>query len=411
MKRSASLIFVIVFIDSIGIGIVFPTLPGLLRTLLNGSSDVAGHYGFLLAAYAATMFFSSPVLGLLSDRYGRRPLLLLSLFGTAFDDLVMALAHSIPVLYLGRMLAGITGANFTVANAYLADITSVEERSAAYGRMNACFGVGFIAGPALGGLLGAYSLRAPFYLAAALNAASAVLCFFALPESRIPSNAKPQAMSFASLNPLTSLRSVSAMHGMSHLLYIFCTIDFVGQIPGVLWVIYGVARFGWSPVTVGLSLALFGLMHALCQAFLTAWTEKKCGRRGTILLGIACDATGFTLFSLAGTTVAAFCIMPLLCLGGVALPALQSLLSGRTSEERQGELQGVLTSFNSLVAITGPLLSGYLYEFLRSRTTQFPGSIWLVAPLLYAPCVVILLRSPALRSAQSVQPDSSSALR
>jgi len=409
MKRSASLIFTIVFIDAIGIGIVFPTLPGLLRELLH-SGDVASHYGYLLAAYAATMFFSSPALGMLSDRYGRRPLLLFSLFGTAFDDLVMAMAHSIPVLYLGRTLAGVSGANLTVTNAYLADITSTEERSGAFGRMNACFGVGFIAGPALGGLLGAYSLRAPFYLAAALNAASAVLCFFALPESRVPTNIAPQPVSLASLNPLTALRSVSAMRGMSQLLYVFCTMDFVGQIPGVLWVIYGEARFGWSPATVGISLALFGLMHALCQAFLTDRVEKKFGPRTTILLGVAFDATGFALFSMAATTATAFCVMPLLCLGGIALPALQSLLTGRTSEDRQGELQGVLTSFNSLVAIAGPLLAGNLYELLQIRAARYPGSIWLIAPLLYAPCLVIVLRSHAFRLNQPAQAGSGSAL-
>jgi DHA1 family tetracycline resistance protein-like MFS transporter len=166
MKRSNSLILAIVTLDAVGIGIVFPTLPLLLRSLLHDGSDVARQFGLLLAAYAATMLFSSPVLGILSDRYGRRPVLLLSLCGTAFDDIVMALAPTLSILYLGRILAGFTGANLTVANAYLADTTPEDERSVAFGRMNACFGVGFIAGPILGGIVGTYSLRAPFYLAA-----------------------------------------------------------------------------------------------------------------------------------------------------------------------------------------------------------------------------------------------------
>ncbi len=394
MKRSNSFIFVIALLDAIGIGIVFPTLPGLLHSLLHGNGDVARHYGFLLAAYAVTMLFSSPVLGRLSDRYGRRPLLLFSLFGTAFDDLVMALAPTLSLLYLGRTLAGITGANLTVANAYLADTTTEENRASAFGRMNAFFGVGFIAGPVLGGLVGTYSLRAPFYLAAALNGLSAVICYFVLPESRPASSrlSNRQPINLVQLNPFAALRSISSLHGVRRLLYIFCTMEMVGQVPAVLWVIYGVTNFRWSSATVGLSFALFGLLHALCQASLPALAERRLGRRGTVILGMASDCFGFGLFSLARTTLLAFSILPFLCIGGIALPALQSMLSKSASEDRQGELQGVLTSFGSLIAIIGPILASNLYELLQHRIPRYPGAIWLFTILLYAPCVVILLR-------------------
>ena len=204
MKRSNTLLLLIVILDAMGIGIVFPVLPLLLRSLLHGSGDVARHFGYLLAAYAATMLFASPVLGVLSDRYGRRPLLLFSLAGTAFDDLIMAIAPTLSILYIGRTLAGITGANLTVANAYMADTTSEENRAAAFGRMNACFGIGFIAGPILGGLAGAYSLRAPFYLAAVLNCIGFLICSLALPESRKPSTHR-EPITLAQLNPFASL--------------------------------------------------------------------------------------------------------------------------------------------------------------------------------------------------------------
>ncbi len=392
MSRSRLLILFIVILDAIGIGVVFPTLPALLRSLQHGGGDLVRQYGYLLAAYALTMLFASPVLGMLSDRFGRRPVLLFSLIGTAFDDLVMALTPSLAILYAGRTLAGLTGANLTVANAYMADITTEEERAAAFGRMNACFGLGFIAGPILGGVAGMYSVRAPFYVAAALNAVGALLCVFALPESRtsLPERAP---FTWQQLNPFGALRSVTRLRGVRRMLYVFCTMDLVGQVPSVLWVIYGTARFGWSPATVGLSFAAFGLLHALVQAFLPARAQKRFGERGSVLAGIAADSLGFVLYSLARTTVAAFSILPFLCLGGIALPSVQSMLSRSVDESRQGELQGVLTSFNSLIAVVGPIVASNLFDLLRQQAPGYPGGIWLVPVLLYVPCFVLLLRS------------------
>ena len=396
--RSSLLIFGLAFLDAVGIGIVFPTLPGLLRSLLDGKGEIAQHYGFLLAAYAATMFLSSPLLGALSDRYGRRPLLLFSLFGTALDDLVMALAPTLSILYLGRTLAGFTGANYTVANAYLTDITTEENRSAAFGRMSACFGVGIIAGPALGGLAGVYSLRAPFYLAAALNGLSALICFFALPESRHDTRRNTRAsserapMRWTQLNPLASLRSIGSLHGVSRLLYVICTVEMVGQVPAVLWVVYGTAHFGWTPAVVGVSLAFFGLVHALVQAFLPALVEKRVHREGTVLIGMASDSLGYVLFSFARNTGAAFSFMPLLCVGGLAQPALQAMLTSKAGENQQGELQGVLTGLNSLIAIVGPIAVASLYAVLQGAWPGYPGSVWMFAIVLYVPCFVLLLK-------------------
>ena len=391
MNRGLKPILSIVVLDAMGIGIVFPTLPALLRAMLHGSGDVARHYGYLLAAYAVTMLLASPVLGMLSDRLGRRPILLLSLVGTAFDDLVMALAPTLSLLYVGRTLAGLTGANLTVANAYVADVSSEEERAKAFGRMNASFGVGFIAGPVLGGLAGAYSLRAPFYAAAALNLVGAMVCSLVLPESRpAPSPALRPPMALAKLNPLAALRFVGGLRGVRGTLYVFCTMAMVGQIPSVLWVIYGTERFGWSPAVVGLSFALFGLLHALCQVLLPGPAQRHLGERGTMMAGMAVECLAFSVFSLVRTSAAAFGAVPLLSLGGVAEPAVQSLLTRSVEEEHQGELQGVLTSLVSLIAIVGPIAASNLYEGLRIRLPWYPGSIWLVSVLLYLPCVLVV---------------------
>ncbi len=391
MQRGLKPILLIVLLDAIGIGIVFPTLPTLLRSLLHGRGDVARHYGYLLAAYAVTMLLASPALGILSDRFGRRPVLLLSLAGTAFDDLVMALAPTLALLYTGRTLAGITGANLTVANAYLADITTQDDRAKAFGRLNASFGIGFIAGPILGGLMGLYSLRAPFYLAAALNLAGAIVCSFLLPESRRTSPGRRTPVTLAQLNPLASLRFVQKLHGVGRLLYIFCTMVMVGQVPSVLWVLYGTVRFGWSPAAVGFSFAAFGLLHALCQVYLPEPAQRRLGQRVSVAAGMIVDSLAYTVFSLVRTSVAAFGVIPLLSLGGIAGPAVQSMLTGSVPEERQGELQGVLTGITSLVAVVGPIAVSNLYEALRHRLPAYPGSIWLVSVLLYLPCVLVLL--------------------
>jgi DHA1 family tetracycline resistance protein-like MFS transporter len=396
MSRSRLLILFIVVLDAIGIGVVFPTLPGLLRLLNHGGGDLARQYGYLLAAYAFTMLFASPILGILSDRFGRRPVLLFSLLGTAFDDLVMALTPSLWLLYVGRTMAGLTGANMTVATAYLADVTSEEERADVFGKMNACFGLGFIAGPVLGGLAGMYSLRAPFYAAAALNVLGAVLCMFALPES-IPHREK-RPVTLQQLNPFGALRSVLRLHGVGRMLYVFCTMEMAGAVPSVLWVIYGTTRFHWTPFTVGLSFAAFGALHAACQAFLPARAKARFGERGSVLLGMASDAFGYAVYSLVRTTGAAFATLPLLCLGGIALPSVQSMLSRSTDESRQGELQGVLTSFNSLIAIVGPIVASNLYDLARNHVPGYPGAIWLVPVLLYVPCFALMLR-PVKRAA------------
>ena len=359
-----------------GIGMAFPTMPALVGSLLHGATAaaVARHYGFLLAAYACTSLLSSPVLGALSDRYGRRPVLLAGLFGTAFDNLVMALAPTLPILYIGRTLAGVTGASLTVATAYIVDLTGEADRAQAFGRMNACFGVGFIAGPVLGGFAGTYSIRAPFYLAAALNCVSALVCVFLLPESRPSHPGKSRTpMTLAQLNPFAPLAYVGRIPGIAPLLYIFATISAVNQVTGALWVIYGTTRFRWSPVIVGASLALYGLLYAVGQILLPKPAERRLG-----------------LFGLARTTATALATMPLLAVSGIALPSLQSILSGHVDESRQGELQGVLTSITAILAVVCPLAASSLYASLQLALPRLPGAIWFFALPAFLPCFLLL---------------------
>ncbi len=406
MGRRSSLILLIVVLDAMGIGIVYPTLPALVRLLLHGATDagVTRHYGYLLAAFASTSLLSAPVLGVLSDRFGRRPLLLAGLFGTAVDDLVMALAPTLPFLYLGRTLAGVTGATLTVATAYMTDITDQADRARAFGRMNACFGVGFIAGPVLGGFAGSYAVRAPFFLAAALNGLSALVCGLALPESRARLPDKTAAgrpkLTVRQLNPLAPLARVGGIAGIGRLLYVFATISTVNQVTGMLWVVYGTTRFRWSSATVGASLALYGLLYALVQALLPGRSERRLGRMGTVVFGIAADVAGFTLFAFVRTTAGALATIPFLAVSGLSLPSLQSLLTERVSEERQGELQGVLTSLTSVIAILCPLAGSSLYILLLRRAPHLPGAIWLLPLPLYALCI------PLLRSGPVVSPRS-----
>ncbi len=404
MKRGTALILAVVILDAVGIGIVFPTLPALARALLHGHGNVATQYGLLLAAYAAATLVSAPILGTLSDRYGRRPVLLLSLAGAAFDNVIMALAPSLAFLYAGRLLAGVAGASLTVTTAYVADTTAEADRAGAFGRLNACFGIGFIAGPVLGGLLSVRSVRAPFFCAAILYAAGAVACFFFLPESRPPARVISPAVNggstghahvpaiFGGMNPLTPLRSVAKIPGAGALLYVIGTLNLIGQTTGALWVIYGPVRFGWSPAVVGFTMAFYGLLYALCQSVLPVAAERRLGQRETVLLGIGLDGLGLAVFSLVRSTLAALSLVPLFALAGLGLPALQAMLSARAGPERQGELQGVLTSLSSLTAIFAPVLGTGLFALLLHHLPRYPGAVWLLALVLYAPCFFLLRR-------------------
>ena len=392
MNRSLLVIILVVALDAIGIGLIFPILPSLLEEL-TGHGEVSTIYGVILAAYAAMQFLFAPILGLLSDRIGRRPVLIVSLAGAAIDYLIMAFTPALWVLVVGRIIAGITSANMSVAGAYIADVTTEKDRARSFSWMSAAFGVGFIVGPILGGLLSSYFfLRAPFLAAAVLNALNLILVFTVVKESRVPSREKVR---LSTLNPFAPLKWAFSFPALVPLLLMFLIFAINGDIPGTIAVLYGQANFHFDSVAIGLWLAMFGLCHALAQALITGPLSKWLGDRGTLVFGVVADVLAFLGFGFATQGWMAFALSPLSALGGVGLPALQSLMSKQVNEARQGELQGVLASAQSLTSIAGPLIATTVFFWTQP---YFVGAIWLVAAALYLlaiPIFVWLFRRPA----------------
>ena len=383
MNRQIVVILCIVALDAVGIGLIFPILPALLKEL-TGSSEISLLYGVILALYAAMQFVFSPILGALSDRYGRRPILLLSIAGATIDYLCMAFSPLLVVLLVGRAIAGITSANVAVATAYITDVTPEEERAKRFGWLSAGFGIGFIVGPVIGGTLGELHLRAPFMLAAALNAMNLVLTITMLPETRSRSRDR---FELGSLNPLAPIRWAFSLTQIVPLVGMFALFGLIGNIPGTVWVLYGQDKYHWSGLMVGLSLASFGAWHAGSQAFLTGPITTRLGEARTIVFGICSDVIAFILVAIATHGWMVFAIAPFFALSGVALPALQSLTSKAVNENRQGELQGVLASLTSLTAIIGPLVGTAVYSYTRSR---WIGAVWILGAALYLIMIPLL---------------------
>jgi DHA1 family tetracycline resistance protein-like MFS transporter len=361
---------------------------------LTASTEVAAIYGVILAVYALMQFLFAPVLGMLSDRYGRRPVLLVSLAGAAVDYAVMAIAPSLWLVVVGRAIAGITAANLAVATAYLADITPEEERAGRFGYLHAGFGIGFILGPIIGGILGDDWVRAPFIAAAVLNGINFALALFLLPESH---RGERPPLSLRGLNPLGPLRWAFAFAALLPLMAIYFMLNLIGQLYGTVWVLYGEDQFQWTATMVGISLAAFGFFHAGAQALLTGPVTKRIGERAALLLGMISETVALTILAFVTETWMVFALLPLFALGGIGVPALQSLLSNEVGPDKQGQLQGVLASLLSLTSVFGPLIFSWVYFYAH---TDWPGFIWLIGAGLYCFTAPLLLavrrRSPAL---------------
>ncbi|WP_029954591.1 Tet(A)/Tet(B)/Tet(C) family tetracycline efflux MFS transporter [Achromobacter sp. DH1f] len=381
--RAIALLLFIVTLDAAGAGLIMPVLPGLLDKLGDPASTPA-HYGGLLSLYALAQCLAGPVLGALSDRYGRRPILLASLAGAAADYLVMAASPALWVLYPGRILAGITGATGAVAGACIADAGDPARRARRFGLLSASFGLGMILGPALGGLAGLAGERMPFVAAAVANGTAFLLAWAWLPESRLGARA-PWA--WGTLNPLGGLRQALGGKGMAGLLWMFLVMQMAGQVPGALWVLYGQDRFRWDAAAVGMSLAGFGALHALAQATLPGPLATRLGERGALLVGMAADGLGYVLLAYATQSWMVVPLMLLLAAGGVGAPALQALLSARAGDGKQGQLQGAMTSLASVAAVAGPLAFTALYAARLGGWTGWP---WLAGAALYLLCAPAL---------------------
>jgi DHA1 family tetracycline resistance protein-like MFS transporter len=374
--QGLGVVFAIVALDFAGIGITLPIIPRLLSEVAR-TPDLGWRFGAFLSLYALMQFIFSPILGIWSDRIGRRPVLLFSLAGAAIDYLFMALAPSLALLFVGRAIAGITGASLAVASAYIADVSSEAQRARRFGQLNAFQGLGFIAGPVIGGLLGDIWVRAPFMAAAALNGVTFLVTLLVLRE---PQRHVQPADEGSFLNPLQPFHWAFSIPSLLPLLLIFVVFALIGQVGGTIWVLYGADRFAWTSFWIGLSLACFGLLHAISQAFIAGPLTERRGERFALLTGVITDGTGYVLIAFATKGWMAFAVMPLFCLGGVGLPALQSLMTGKVDARDQGRLQGVLASINSLVSIAGPLAISAVYFAYRA---SLPGLVWIAGALLY----------------------------
>jgi len=386
MNKPLIVIFTAICLDAVGIGLIFPILPRLLQEVTH-TADIAFYIGIMTALYAAMQFVFAPVLGGLSDRIGRRPVLLISLAGAAVNYVIMAFAPSLLLLFIGRAIAGLTSANMSVASAYITDISPEDQRARCFGLTNAMFGAGFIIGPVLGGLLGDYWLRLPFIAAAVLNAANLLLALFILPESRTPSR---QKLDLATLNPLRPFKWLVSMKALLPIVLVYFVFSAAGESYGTCWALWGFDTFGWNGFWIGLSLGAFGICQTICQAFLPGPATRLLGERWSVIVGITAAATALLVMAFATKGWMIFAIMPVFTLVGIGNPAFQALATRKVAPDRQGELQGVLASTVSLASIIAPLGFSSLYFVTREN---WPGGIWLSVIGLYAVAVPLVLIS------------------
>ena len=400
MRRQASVIFILItlFIDSLGAGLVIPILPKLVEQLLGGAiSQASIVFGVLLSLYALMQFFFAPVLGAISDRYGRRPTILLALFGLGCDYVLLSIAPSIWWLVLGRIIAGIGGATVTPAGAYVADVSPPDKRAANFGLIGVAFGLGFIAGPALGGLLGGGNLRLPFMAAAALTFANFLYGLFVLPESLQPEHRRSVVLSQA--NPFGALRAIWRYRIVALLIPVSMAVGLAQQGLQSVWVLYTGYRYGWGVAEVGISLAVVGLLFAAAQGGLVRPVVGRFGEARTLVGGLAVAVASFLLFGLASTGWMMYAVTGFYMLGlGMIGPAAQGLMSRAMPPSEQGLLQGAMASVNTAAAVVGPALATGLFAYFVSpkAPVTLPGAPFFLGSLLCLASLVLARRTLSL---------------
>ncbi len=387
-------IFITLLIDVIGFGIIIPVLPKLISQLQGCTiSEAAKYGGWLLFAYSIMQFLFAPLLGNLSDKYGRRPVLLLSLFGFGIDYLFLAFANTLPLLFLGRFIAGIMGASFTTASAYIADISTPEKRAQNFGMIGAAFGLGFIIGPVIGGLLGQYGPRIPFIAAAILTLLNCLYGYFILPESLKQENRRK--FDWKRCNPFTALIKLRRYPIVFGLVGTLICLHIASHAVQSNWSYFTMYVFNWDERTIGLSLGVVGVLIAFVQGFLIRVLNPKLGQKRSVYFGIGFYALGLLLFAFANLSWMMFAFLVPYCLGGIAMPAIQGIISGQVPANEQGDLQGALTSLMSATAIIGPPLMTNLFSYFTSPVTPiyFPGIAFLTGAFLTVISVFLAMRS------------------
>ena len=394
-RAAFAFIFITVALDMLALGIIVPVLPKLVVTFEGGdvahAARIVGLFGF---SWAAMQFLASPVVGALSDRYGRRPVVLLSNFGLGADYLVMALAPSVPWLLAGRIVSGITSSSYSTASAYIADVTPPDERAAKFGLLGAAFGLGFIIGPAVGGVLGDINLRLPFYVAGGLSLANAAYGYFILPESLPPE--KRAHVPWHMANPLGSLSFLRAHPELLALGATYFLFYFAHEIYPTLFVLFGDFRYGWTASQLGLTLALFGVGSTIASAFLIGPIVKRVGERNALLLGLGLAATSAFVVALAYTGTLFLISIPIASLGGLTTPSLMAIASRQASETEQGRLQGALGSLQGIAMMIAPLVLSEIFAVAIQRGGKpFAGVPFAFVSLVL--CAALLLAARATR--------------
>ena len=386
-KRNPAIgfIFVTLLIDVTGFGIIIPVMPQLIMELIGEGSTIslaATYGGWLIASYAVTQFFCAPIVGALSDRFGRRPVLLGSLFGFGVDYVFLVFAPSIGWLFIGRVIAGAMGASFTTAGAYIADISTPENRAQNFGMIGAAFGLGFIIGPMIGGLLGDFGPRVPFMAAGSLTLLNWLYGYFVLPESLKPENRR--SFEWSRANPVGTLVSLWKYPVIAGLLIALSFVYVSSHAVQSNWSYYTIEKFDWNPTSIGISLAVIGFVFAIVQGLLIRKIIPKWGQQRSVYFGLAFYATGFLLFAFATEGWMMYAFTVVYCMGGIAGPAMQGIMAGVVPPNAQGELQGGFTSLMSFTAIFGPLVMNNLFAFFTKADSiiYFPGAAMLLGAVL-----------------------------
>ena len=393
-KLPIFVIFTTVVLDSMGIGIIIPVMPALFVDVTGTEkiSDIAIWGGLLASTFALMQFIFGPILGALSDRYGRKPILLLALFVMAAYYLLMGFAQTLWLLFLGRLIGGITAATHATANAYMADISSPEEKAARFGMLGAGFGLGFVLGPLIGGLLGEWGPRAPFFAAAMLAAANGVLCYFVLKESLKTKNRRE--FMWYRANPIGAILDLRKFEGIYSLLLVFLLFTIGTSIYAAIWPFFTVERFNWSPGMIGISLTIYGVCFAIVQGVLVRPAIKIWGEKKTIIIGFCFEFSAMVTFAFLTDGKILIILIPLASLGVLAQPAIQAILSKSVGDDRQGAIQGVASSLNAIAMVITPITMTWILAVFSDKTAKyyFPGMPFLFSALMVLLCLFIIFR-------------------
>ncbi len=406
-KPALGFIFITLFLDVLGIGLIIPILPKLVEHLQGDNISAASHtVGFLASLYALMQFLCAPILGSLSDRFGRRPVILSSLLGSGIDYLVLAFAPNLGWFFLGRAVAGITGANITAATAYIADITPPEKRAANFGMIGAAFGLGFITGPAIGGFLGSENLRLPFLVAAGLALTNWLYGFFILPESLSEKNRRP--FSWRRANPVGSLSSLRRYPFVLNLALSLFIMNIAQMMLQGTWALYTAYRYDWSPRQIGWSLTFVGIMAAIVQGGLARRVIPRLGEGRSMIIGLGMSSVAFACYASATRGWMLFPALVIGCSGGITGPAGQGLISRNVGDNEQGAVHGAVTSLNSLAGIIGPLISTNLFGWMISpgAPIHLPGVSFYAASGMMLCALVSTVRCLRTHAIRMVKPPS-----